>query len=183
MKVFFKSIDEIDRFTANLDLHRDSIECQCCGHGDNLVSHGYRTRNSDLVGKRLHCSPRRGHSGCGATIPLYLTEIIPNIRYSATCLAVFITLLLSNHSIENAYHKATECTDTRNAYRWLNKLDRQLIRYRTFIISFTAPASDTCQRCRSARLTILLPTLRHIFNQLAPSPCHHYQERQQKPFI
>jgi len=166
MKTFFKSIKELDQFTANLDYHRSSIKCGHCDSGEYLVSHGYSYKDTTtryrITGKRLFCSPRYGRKGCGKTQPLYVADTMPSLRYSAVCISIFITLLLNTHSIEEAYHFATNCADSRNAYRWLNKLEKQLVRYRTFIVSFGPPFSHVYKHRRSKRLNILLPTLQQL---------------------
>ena len=140
MQKFYDNYESINQFTHRLDYHQNQLECTHCLKRDQFVSHGiiYKQRSIDVkekVGKRIFCSNRYGRTGCGRTFQLYLTDVIPKIRYSATQLFIFITSLLAGMMLAEAYYKATAQTDSRNGWRWLGRLMLKLGEYRTFIRS------------------------------------------------
>ena len=85
------------------------------------------------VGKRVFCSNRNHHAGCGRTTRLYLAETIRYLHYAGSVVVAFILLLMAGESIARAYAHATNATDPRHAYRWLNGLCAQLSTYRSLL--------------------------------------------------
>ncbi|MER2491627.1 hypothetical protein, partial [Catenovulum sediminis] len=65
-----------------------------------------------VVGKRIVCSNRHGHIGCGHTTQFVLAEHIPNRQYNALHLSLFILLLLANVSVVKAYQQVTQQFET-----------------------------------------------------------------------
>lgn len=185
MQKFFDNIASINAFTHSLDYRQDVLECEHCLKSDQFVSHGfiYKQRSSlirEPVGKRLLCSNRYGRSGCGRTFQLYIASEFPSLQYGAAVIFVFITALLSQPTIHEAYLKATGQLDARHAWRWMNKLMQRLGEYRCFL---KTPAQSLIKRFTSQvrRVQILLPTLAQLI--ACTGHCSQYQLINQKPFI
>lgn len=183
MQKFYHDYDSIHRFTLSLDYHQNKLECGHCSKSNQFVSHGviYKQRSSTLaekVGKRIFCSNRSGRKGCGRTFQIYIASEIPSLRYGAAQLFIFITALLANLTLSEAYYQATGQNETRHAWRWLARLTRQLSEYRTFLkVKMTSgfPSHN--------RLFIhLLPTLAQLFTP-TKNGCSDYQIHQQKSFF
>lgn len=179
MKRYFDTIDALDRFTLELNCHQDELQCHHCAKNDQFVSHGfvYKQRSAyrqQTVGKRIVCSNRYGHSGCGRTFRLYITNEIPALHYSAAELFLFLSALLANVTVAAAYQKATGQSETRNAWRWLTKLDRRLSDYRCFLQTRVGTITTSFKH-RARRLQILLPTIKRLFLALNDCPCANYQ--------
>ena len=131
MKMFFQSLEQIEQATAQLQ----NTACPHCHRQRHLLSHGYiykfvAGQAPIIVGKRVFCSNRRCHQGCGRTCPLYLATCLRFIHYSAAVFARFIEGLISGTTVEAAYLKATSAFDARQAWRWLDKLIANLPRWR-----------------------------------------------------
>ena len=134
------------------------------------------------VGIRIFCSNRYGRAGCGSTFRLYLSEEIPTLQYSTTHLFTFLASLITLFNIQSAYEKATGTRDPRNAWRWLNKLQAQLIHYRCLLKTRSENAVESF-KSRAQRLQVLLPTIQRLFLKISESPCAHYQTIHQVSFI
>ena len=186
MQRFFKDYDSINQFSLSLDYHQDKLECVHCLKSDQFVSHGiiYKQRSStfaEKVGKRLFCSNRSARNGCGRTYQLYTANEVPSFRYGASQLFIFIVALLANLHIGEAYYQATGQIETRNAWRWLKKLNDKLSDYRSFLkVRTDIHSGRLASRCNS--LLHLLPTFFRLFT-LRNNGCVHYQMSQQKPFF
>jgi hypothetical protein len=162
------------------------LECAHCSKHDQFVSHGiiYKQRSSSFaekVGKRIFCSNRYGRTGCGRTFQLYVANEIPSFRYGAAHLFIFITALITKHKMEEAYLQATGQSESRNAWRWLNKLMFKLSEYRSFL----KVREEHCFnpfRSTSNPLKHLLPTLARLFAS-TNNGCFIFQMRQQHPFF
>ena len=116
----------------------------------------------------------------GSTSPL---SCLP---YTTEHLFIFLSALLAGLSIQKAYASATRTTDPRNAYRWMNKLQRRLMDYRGCLAARTSVACSI-YRFRSRRLQLLLPTFKFLFQAIKHPPCQHYQLHHQsalsRPFM
>ena len=186
MQIFFEDIESIDTYTRCLDCYISSLECSNCKKHDQFVSHGfvYRQRSRGLkepVGKRIWCSTRYGRTGCGRTFQLYVADRIPSLQYGTSSFFIFISSLLSQLSVSKAYQFATGQSESRHAWRWLNKLTHNMIEFRGFVKNRGMTPSLFKNRVR--RLQVLLPTLGRIIDQLDHCPCSHYQWLRQQPFI
>ena len=163
MQRFFSSLFELDVFTQSFDSLNSNQTCQHCACSNSWVSHGFIYRQSGLkVGKRILCANRYGKTGCGRTLALYLADFIPNRRYSFSVIWAFILSLLQGSTVEQAYYLALgHCHFShKQAYRWLNALYAQLGFFRSWLARFNSNLFDGCYvHFRSARLTVLLPTL------------------------
>jgi hypothetical protein len=186
MQTFFKDLDSIQQFTRSLDHHHDVLKCQFCSKNNHFVSHGfvYKKQYNGIrktVGKRIFCSNRFGHSGCGRTFRVYLATEAPKLNYAIPHLAAFIYALIAGACIHKAYYHATKTSDSRNAYRWLNKLQHKLIDYRQ-ILSERRMNSASQFKSRVRRLQLILPTLSALLSNTVSS-CDHYQIHTQQPFV
>lgn len=187
MQKYFSHIESIDSFSLSLDVHKDVLHCLHCSKNDQFSSHGfvYKQRSQTVkgkVGKRIFCSNRYGRSGCGRTFRLYVAKEFPCLQYGAAHLFVFLLALISHATVQHAYEKATGTEEPRNAWRWINKLQRKLIEYRCFLKRRTEELGIQFSS-RVRRLQILLPTVKQLFSLLDDCPCAHYQMRHQLRFI
>jgi len=187
MQKYFNTIESVDSFTLSLDYHKNKLQCLHCNKSDQFVSHGfiYKQRSISLaekVGKRIFCSNRYGRSGCGRTFQLYVASQFPSFHYSSNHLVIFINSLLKNLTVRASYRNATGQSESRNAWRWLNKLIIKLTDYRRYLKARTQTAS-TAFKSKARRLQILLPTLTRLFNKVNGCPCSHYQQCYQLAFI
>lgn len=189
MQRFYEDFDALNRFSLSLDYHQSELQCVFCLKNDQFVSHGivYKQRSmlvSEKVGKRLLCSNRYGRSGCGRTFQLYVCSEIPRFRYGAAHLFVFITSLLAQCSVTQAYVKATgqRFIEPRQAWRWLHKLMFKLSDYRTFLnvrISQNSVPGDY----RTRRFQHLLPTFARFIANSLDCFCSDFQCQSQHAFI
>lgn len=187
MQRFFDDFDALDRFTLSSDCFAETLECPHCSKSDQLVSHGviYKQRTiheREAIGKRIFCSNRYQHSGCGRTVQLYVSWVIPSMRYGAAHLFVFVTALLAGLAVETAYQKAIGQSESRHGWRWLEKLERHLTDFRGFLNVRRERLAARFQ-ARTRRLRLLLPTLERLFSQLPQCPCSHYQLACQMAFM
>ncbi len=185
MKHYFDHINTLHQFTMTLDCQPDSIQCKHCSKQDQFVSHGFVYKKQHqgeprIVGKRIFCSDRNGRSGCGRTIRLYLITELAFLHYTAAIMVLFLRALLNGSTIQKAYLAATQKFEPRNAYRWLNKLQRKLVDYRLFVGS-TASPTDQPFRTKNKQRRILLSTLLALFE--LSSNCACYQQKTQNSFI
>ncbi len=186
MKRYFDDLDTLHRFTLALDSQPHPIRCRHCAKQGQFVSHGFVYKKHHqgerrTVGKRLFCSNRHGRSGCGRTVRLYLDTQIARLQYTVVHLTVFLLALLAGHSTQHAYQLATQTTDPRNAWRWLNKLNRKLIDFRAMIHNHRPAAWRSPSA--SPQHGVLLATLQHLFSRFGKSACRHYQQQTQTAFV
>jgi len=187
MKRYFDDIESLHRFTLSLDCQAEPICCQHCSKPDQLVSHGFVYKKQHhgktrTVGKRLFCSNRAGRSGCGRTIRLYLVTELSRLQYTTVHITAFLLALLGGHSTQQAYWAATRTAEPRNAWRWLNRLQRKLIDYRGFV--HTKPSRSTCLfKAITKQRRILLSTLQTFFSTFGESACSQYQSQTQRAFV
>lgn len=187
MQRFFNDFHALDRFSLSLDCLDETLQCPHCLKSNQLVSHGviYKQRSindREPVGKRIFCSNRYQHTGCGRTVALYAAQVIPAKQYGAAHLFVFLSSLLMNLTVAAAYRAATGQSQSRHAWRWLSQLLRRLTDFRCCLKERLSPLT-TRFHVRSRRLQLLLPTLEKLFDQLPPCPCSRYQLECQAAFI
>lgn len=186
MQRFFLDFHSLDQFTFSLRALGDQVSCPHCHQSSQLISHGrvYKQRSMTrrvIVGKRVFCSNRHQHQGCGRTVQLYVAQAIPGLRYSTSEVYAFISKLLEGASLEEAYLKATQQTDPRHAWRWLKRLEHNLSAFRCCL---TPGALDKARWSLrpSLRFRLLLSTLQALFARLLPRPCA-FQWQQQQAFL
>lgn len=186
MAFFFNNINELCKFSRNLDIHRYHIKCQHCFQSTFLVSHDFIYKHragglTETVGKRLFCSNRGSKNGCGRTFRLSIANAIPQMQYSCTEVAVFLIALFSHSGIAQAYRLATGNIEPRHAYRWLDKLQAQMLLMRQ--IAQSHPASSPPNHYSSRRLTLLLSTIDILFSFIGDDFCSQFQLRHQQQWM
>ena len=77
MQIYYASLPAIEQQTRQLD----HAQCRHCGQTQQLVSHGFiykKQVGADPIatGKRVLCSNRHQHTGCGRTMQLYLDATV-----------------------------------------------------------------------------------------------------------
>jgi len=188
MQRFSSDLNAIEVFTQPVNLKHSSLTCKNCLKKNQLVSHGFvykwrSTNKKEVVGKRVLCSKRYGQSGCGKTMIFYVAKVIPRFRYTAVKLFTFLSLLLQNSSVEKAYQAITDKpVASRNAWRWLNRLNHQQVDFRAFLKS-PAKIATSQFNLRCKRLQLLLPVIHRLFYQLHACPCACYQVQAQAAFL
>lgn len=186
MQIYYPSLQAIEQATMQLDL----APCAHCGKTHQLVSHGYIYKKQVgaeplAVGKRVFCSNRTYHKGCGRTVQLYMDATVRYLHHGGGAVVAFLMSLVAGMSIERAYmHAADGASTPRNAYRWLDRLCAQLSSYRSLF--HQPPLQDTPAGAapkRPARLTALISTVAVLFRQFE-APLHApYQLQSQRPFL
>ena len=146
---FFSTLQQLEHFVRALRWQNHStFICPHCSSCDQWFSHGFQYKqlsidSQTIAGKRVICSNRYGHSGCGHTFRLYLSTRIPHLHYGCTHFFSFILALCFNNAcsrctVEQAYQLATGANNPRHAWRWLAKLRSQLPLFRSLF--FDRPA-------------------------------------------
>jgi hypothetical protein len=187
MQRFFPDFESLDRFTLSLACFDDAVRCPHCAKSHQLISHGviYKQRSMherEAIGKRVLCSNRFQHKGCGRTVQLYVATVIPALQHTVATVFAFLSALLMNVGIGTAYQLATGKQDARHAWRWLHNIHQRLSDFRTFVHARCASLVSTFDtRCR--RLQLLLPTLHALFSLHPATPCAHYQILSQQPLF
>lgn len=185
MQIYFANLQAIELHTMQLETAR----CPLCHQERQLVSHGYIYKKRvqappERVGKRVFCSTRNLHTGCGRTVQLYLDATIARLHHGAALVAAFLLALIDGDCIAAAYRGATGADSPRNAYRWLNRMFAQLSRYRSLehrpVLPDNAPLGAGGGAPRRACLVSSFTALRSRFG---PSPCAQYQLQTQHPFL
>ena len=175
MKIYHASLHAIQQQTLQLG-HE---QCSHCGLCQQLISHGFVYKKQALaapqqaIGKRVFCSNRDGHSGCGRTIRLYLDTRVRYLHYAGCCVVAFVLLLMRGTSVQQAYRQVIGTEDPRNAYRWLTKCWAQLSVYRSLLHQPMLRQSVVTNP--HPRLGLLVSTFTTLLQQFGPSLCARYQ--------
>lgn len=178
-------MDQIQQITHELLRHQNILRCKHCSKSDQFLSHGfiYKSTYSDIgiikVGKRIFCSNRYKKKGCGRTLALIIAGELPKKQYNSSHLMLFIRYLIQFFSVREAYKKATRTNNPRNAYRWLNALEANLLSYRSFL---KRPTESPPKR-RNKRLTLLTSTLKALFTLSDFRTCSEFHLSSQRSFI
>jgi len=187
MKLYFDSLSKLESFTLNIDCYVDKVECPICSKRGQLVSHGYLYRWIGgilrVVGKRILCAARRGRNGCGSTQSLYIKTDLPRFHYTVVHVChFFMCLVFLKKSVAESYQLATNCYDSRNAYRWVSKAKNKFSQYRHFLERQSLESTDFTN-VASSQLRVLMATIRGLFDK---TPCfspENYHTITQTPFI
>jgi len=187
MPKFYDDFDALQQVTRNLDFYLDMFVCLFCSKSDQFVSHGLIFRRIDnkavaITGKRIMCCNRRGRSGCGRTLSLYLKVRQPGYVYNSTHITVFFLTLLAGHSIAKAYQLATGCYDSKNAYRWMERAYLKLVEYRALLRK--KPIKTLLSfKMRSLNFKIVLSTIKAVFSKFGLLPCAAFQLKTGHAFL
>lgn len=186
MQIYYSTLDAISQQTMQLD----GVACLHCGKREQLVSHGFVYKKQAVatspvpVGKRVLCSQRFGRTGCGRTVPLYLASIVRYLHGAGQALERFVVCLLAGMTITLAYRQISGRHETRQAYRWFNKLFSRLSDYRRLMhrIEFTENVPPDNER-PSTRRPLLIATLARLLQHFSAPLCATYQRTLQTSFL
>ena len=124
---FFNDVSEFDSIYINLPLYA----CPHCGELGFLKNTILFTKKLEpepkavIIGKRLYCTTKQG--GCGQTIRLQTSYCLFYLWYSIYVVWKFFSLhYIESQSIQSSYESATQTSNPRNAFRWLNKLNKKI---------------------------------------------------------
>lgn len=183
MKIYHASLHAMQQQTMQLS-HE---QCSHCRQGQQLISHGFVYKKQAVaapqqaIGKRVFCSNRDGHSGCGRTMRLYLDTRVRYLHYAGCCVVALVLLLMRGISVQCAYRQVTGCDDPRNAYRWLNKCWARLSHYRSLL------HQPLWQRPVAAnfhpRLDLLASSFTALLQQFGQPLCARYQRILQRALL
>ncbi len=141
--------------------------------GNNLEDPAEET----FRGQRVFCSNRGRRPGCGRTIPLFLSSVIPRHTLTAPLLWLVLLRLLAGASLQSAAQALPMPAESlRGACRRLRRL---LDAVRTALCRVTKPPGN------SSHSLPLLQTIEHLQAVFAQSDCplQEYQLRFQKPLM
>lgn len=179
MPTYFSSLQDIEHY-----IHQLQHEiCPHCQHAQQLLSHGYirkKRAGSSPVGKRIFCSNRHPHTGCGRTRQLYLDSVVPALHYPGGVLIAFFLAFIRGATITKAYPSATGACSARNAYRWLRKAMAQLSHFRSL---FPPPLSAQKAPEFSLKRALLDSTFRGLLQRFGEPLCSMLQLKLQRAFL
>lgn len=185
MQTYYSSLSAIEQKTMQLE----GVSCAHCHRKDQLVSHGYvyekrKGGETEAVGKRVFCSDRDQHGGCGRTMRLYLDSTVRYLNYAGAQVVAFMLALVAGVSVQQAYFNATGQADARHAYRWLTRLGAQLTAYRSLVhqAPLTSCAALADMR-RPGRLGLLVVTFRSLMLHFGLPLCANFQRQLQRGFL
>lgn len=183
MKIYHASLHAMQQQTTQLS-HE---QCNHCRQSQQLISHGFVYKKQAVaapqqaIGKRVFCSNRGGHTGCGRTMRLYLDTRVRYLHYAGCCVVAFVLLLMRGLSVQQAYRQASGTEDPRNAYRWLKKCWAQLSHYRSLLHQpLWQPSAVTG---RSPRSALLASTFTALLQQFGQPLCARYQLTLQRALL
>lgn len=186
MQIYYPSLQAIHQQTLQLECE----QCQHCQQTQQLVSHGFirKKRNCgdpQAVGKRVFCSNRHHHTGCGRTTQLYLDSTLRYLHHAGSAVVAFVLLLLTGISIGLAYMQATGADTPRHAYRWLHRLDQQMSAYRSLFHQplLLAPSGVCAVPSPCLRRSLLASTFGALLKRFKQPLCQAYQSQLQRPFF
>ena len=185
MQRYYPSLQAIEQQTRQLD----DASCIHCQRTQQLVSHGfiYKKQTGNVpavVGKRVLCSNRHHHTGCGRTMRLYLDSTVRYLHYTGQQVVAFLLALMTGMTVQLAYYQVTGIADPRNAWRWLHRLAAQLSSYRSLSHQPLFQNADSpIPANRPVRLRLLAPTFRWLLQHFGDPLCASYQQQLQRSFL
>ena len=193
MQIYFPNLQAIEQQSHQLELE----QCRHCQQTHQLVSHGFiRKKHSGgeplAVGKRVFCSNRYHHTGCGRTMQLCLDSAVRWLHYAGSFVVAFVLALMSGTSIDLAYTQSTGACSPRHAYRWLQRLRDQTSTYRSCLHlplltpSTTGGDAAPCPPSPSKappRRHLLTSTFTPLLSRFAQPLCQTYQSELQRSFL
>ena len=185
MQIYYPSLQAIHQQTLQLELE----QCQHCQQTQQLVSHGFIRKkrncaNPQALGKRVFCSNRHHHTGCGRTMQLYLDSTLRYLHHAGSAVVAFVLALLAGISIGLAYTQATGARTPRHAYRWLHRLDQQMSTYRSLFHQPLLAQPVVCAvQTLCLRRSLLTSTFGALLKRFKQPLCQAYQSQLQRPFF
>jgi transposase-like protein len=185
MLIYYPSLQAIHQQTLQLE----SEACHHCRQTHHLVSHGFIRKKRagaepEAVGKRVFCSNRYRHTGCGRTMQLYLDTTIRYLHHASGRVMALLGALLAGSSIARAYREATGTDGPRHAYRWLQRFVARMSDYRRLLQHPPLMASpQAAPSSHAVRRGLLSSTFSALQVQLGQPLCQRYQALSQQPFF
>jgi hypothetical protein len=186
MQIYYVNLQAIEQRTMQLDL----VRCPHCERTHQLVSHGYIYKKQGMgveleaVGKRVFCSNRSDHTGCGRTVQLYMDATVRYLHHAGSAVVAFLLSLAAGTGIQRAYTDATGAATPRHAYRWLDRLCAQLSAYRSLSHRpLLREAAAGAGANRPVRLLSLIATAWPLLQRFGQPLCAAYQLQLQRPFL
>lgn len=184
MQIYYPSLHIIEQQTRQLD----NEPCLHCRQTHQLVSHGFIHKkrvgaDPEAIGKRVFCSNRNRHTGCGRTMQLYLDSTVRYLHYAGSQVVAFVLALMAGMTVQQAYCQTTGTADPRHAYRWLNWLCAQLSCYRSLAHRPALPDSDAPATSSPVWRGLLDSTFQWLLVRFGQPLCTHYQQHTQRSFL
>lgn len=185
MQTYYSDLSSIEQQTKQLN----NLSCRHCQQQNCLISHGYIYKKRHCsepvaVGKRVFCSNRDHHTGCGRTMQLFLDSTIRYLHYAGDVVVAFMLALMTGITVQKAYYAATSTRDHRNAYRWLRRIFAQLSTYRSLLHSPPLQSTDSpLVGPFSLRQRLLRSTMTALLQQFGEPLCQHFQAQCQRQFL
>ena len=168
MRYFFPTLDCIAQFIASANA-TIRLVCPHCGSSQHWISHGFLRKQLSSTttwtyGKRLLCSNRRGHAGCGRTQALRLSEALPRRHTNATALGTFLHALTLGVPVPQAYQSVQTRVQPRQGWRWQQTLKARQVWLRSLLM----PANQTTFAPQGSWLDLLTSLGTHLSS---PTTC------------
>lgn len=185
MQIYYPSFQAIEHATQQLQ----NEPCRHCQQTQQLISHGmvYKKQvgaEPQAIGKRVFCSNRSHHTGCGRTMRLYLDSMVRYLHYTGWHVVAFVLALVTGMTVQQAYYRCTGTTDPRHAYRWLHRLCAKLSCYRSVWHQAPLPLADTpAGAIRPVRTSLLDATFQALLQRFGYPLCANYQRQLQRSFL
>jgi len=190
MRIYYRDLSDMEQQTRQLD-HEPCRFCQ----RRQLVSHGFVYKKQScaqpgVVGKRVFCSNRRPHSGCGRTMRLYLDATVRSLHYAGAQVVAFVLALIAGKTVRQAYWQVSGKDDARHAWRWLTRLDARISHYRS--LTHQPPLDETVPEPASAatpaanlpaRYGLLAATFKQLLQHFGQPLCARFQQCTQQSFL
>jgi hypothetical protein len=161
--------------------HRACLHCKRIGH---LLGHGFLrgyggSQEREVRGRRLYCSRRGRHTGCGKTQSIWDSAVIPRVSLPASLLWRFLDLWQQGLSRWKAYRQAFGKAERSRPYQICKQFKRaqSALRDRLLRKGSSPPLGDTA--------IPEIQTIRHILTAFADSQCpiQAFQEHFQTAFL
>lgn len=189
MQIYYPSFQAIEQSTKQLE----NEQCHHCRQTQQLISHGmvYKKQSGGEpapIGKRVFCSNRNQHTGCGRTMRFYLDTAVRYLHYTGWHVVAFVLALIAGMSVQQAYCRATGTADPRHAYRWLHRLCAELSGWRSLChqrlpaLTDTPVATPTTAK-RQVRRSLLGSTFQQLLQHFGQPLCANYQRQLQRSFL
>lgn len=192
MQTYYSDLSSIEQQTKQLE----HFLCRHCQQTNCLISHGYIYKKRHCgdpvaVGKRVFCSNRHHHNGCGRTMQLYLDSMVRYLHYAGDVVVAFILAWMTGMSVQQAYCTTTSKDNPQNAYRWLRRFFAQLSLYRSLSHSVSLrcdvplPTSHSQPNSANSSLnrSLLTSTMNALLQRFGEPLCCHFQAQCQRPFL
>ena len=185
MQIYYSSLKAIEQQTEQLD----NECCTHCKQAHQLLSHGFIYQKQgctepQAIGKRVFCSNRNQHVGCGRTMQLYLSTRVKKLCSAGSLVVAFVLALMTGMTAQCAYYQVRRIADPRNAYRWLNRLCAQLSDYRSVLHQPPLADADAfAAPNRPVRWQLLFSTFNVLQQQFGQPLCANFQLQLQRSFL